>query len=116
MTQLSGRRILTATAVVATLALGVAGCGTIPQAGGSAAPGTGTRSASQQPSAAQSSETRPDSTPSTTPTPDPVTFTPNVKNGSKNVQVSTVVTVAAANGTVGAVKLSYRGTDAKGRS
>lgn len=115
MTVLVGR-ILTATALVATLALVGAGCGTIPQAGGTTAPGSGTRSASQQPAGQQSTDAAPQSTPSSTPTPDPVTFTPNVKNGAKNVKVSTVVAVKAGNGTVGSVKLTYKGIDSRGKA
>lgn len=112
---LDRRRILSATALLAAVALAAAGCGTIPQAGGTAAPGSGTRSAAPTSSTAPS-ESAPVSSPSSTPTPDPVTFTPNVKNGAKNVKVSTVVAVKAANGTVGSVKLTYQGTDAKGKA
>jgi lipoprotein-anchoring transpeptidase ErfK/SrfK len=54
--------------------------------------------------------------PTSTPTPDPVTFAPNVKDGAENVKVSTVIGLKAANGTVGAVKLTYKGTDAKGKA
>ena len=111
---LDRRRILAATALVAALAL--AGCGTIPQAGGATAPGSETGSAAE-PSGPQPSEGGSASAqPSSTPTPDPVTLTPNVKDGAKNVKVSTVVAVKAANGTVGTVKLSYTGKDSKGKA
>ncbi len=111
---LDRRRILPATALVAALAL--AGCGTIPQAGGATAPGSDT-GASSQPSGSQPSEGgSPSAPPSSTPTPDPVTLTPNVEDGAKNVKVSTVVAVKAANGTVGTVKLSYAGKDGKGKA
>ncbi len=114
MSLLDRRRILPATALVAALAL--AGCGTIPQAGGATAPG-GQAGSSSGPTAAQPSEGGGQSAPPTsTPTPDPVTLTPNVKDGAKNVKVSTLVSVAAANGTVAKVKLSYAGKDTKGRA
>ena len=114
MSLLDRRRILPATALVAALAL--AGCGTIPQAGGATAPGSDTGSSSQ-PSGSQPSEAgSPSAPPSSTPTPDPVTLTPNVEDGAKNVKVSTVVAVKAANGTVGTVKLSYAGKDSKGKA
>ena len=45
-----------------------------------------------------------------------MTLTPNVKDGAKNVKVSTVVAIKAANGTVGTVKLSYTGKDSKGKT
>ena len=68
MSLLDRRRILPATALVAALAL--AGCGTIPQAGGATAPGSD--AGSTQPSGSQPSESAPASTaPSSTPTPDP---------------------------------------------
>jgi lipoprotein-anchoring transpeptidase ErfK/SrfK len=114
MTLLDRRRILTATALLAALTLSAAGCGTVPQAGGATAPGSSTRSTSPT-SAAQPSEPA-EATPSSTPTPDPVALTANVKNGAKNVKVSTVVAVKADNGTLGSVKLSYRGKDSKGRA
>ena len=112
---LDTRRLLSATALLAAVALTAVGCGTIPQAGGATAPGSSTRTTGPT-TAGEPSESAPESTPSSTPTPDPVTFTPNVKNGAKNVKVSTVVAVKAANGTVGSVKLSYTGTDAKGKA
>jgi len=108
------RRVLGALALLASIALTASGCGSIPQAGGATAPGGTTRSASQQPADPASADPTTDSTPSATPTPDPVSFTPNVANGAKNVKVSTVVAVKADNGTIGSVKLSYQGTDAKG--
>ena len=43
-------------------------------------------------------------------------LTPSVEDGAKNVKVSTVVSVKAANGTVGKVKLSYEGKDSKGKA
>ena len=64
MSLLDRRRILPATALVAALAL--AGCGTIPQAGGATAPGSDTGSSSQpsgsQPSASESPSTSPTNT------------------------------------------------------
>jgi lipoprotein-anchoring transpeptidase ErfK/SrfK len=114
MSLLDRRRILPATALVAALAL--AGCGTIPQAGGATAPGGGVGSSSQ-PSQGQPSKAAPQSAaPSSTPEPDPVVLTPSVEDGAKNVKVSTVVSVKAANGTVGKVKLSYAGKDSKGKA
>lgn len=110
---LDRRRILSATALLAAVALTAAGCGTIPQAGGATAPGSSTHSSSPAGAASQPAG---ESTPTSTPTPDPVTFTPTVKNGAKNVKVSTVVAVKAANGTVDAVKLTYQGADAKGKA
>ncbi len=114
MPLLDRRRILPATALVAALAL--AGCGTIPQAGGATAPG-GEVGSSSQPSQGQPSKAAPQSAaPSSTPEPDPVVLTPSVEDGAKNVKVSTVVSVKAANGTVGKVKLSYAGKDSKGKA
>jgi lipoprotein-anchoring transpeptidase ErfK/SrfK len=114
MLLLDRRRILPATALVAALAL--AGCGTIPQAGGATAPG-GEVGSSSQPSQGQPSKAAPQSAaPSSTPEPDPVVLTPSVEDGAKNVKVSTVVSVKAANGTVGKVKLSYAGKDSKGKA
>ena len=111
---LDRRRILPATALVAALAL--AGCGTIPQAGGATSPG-GQVGSSSQPEQGQPSTAAPQSaSPSSTPTPDPVVLTPSVEDGAKNVKVSTVVSVKAANGTVGKVKLSYAGKDSKGKA
>jgi lipoprotein-anchoring transpeptidase ErfK/SrfK len=113
MSLLDRRRILPATALVAALAL--AGCGTIPQAGGATAPGSD--AGPTQTSGSQPAESAPASTaPSSTPTPDPVVLTPSVKDGAKNVKVSTVVAVKATNGTVGKVKLSYVGKDSKGKA
>ncbi len=114
MSLLDRRRILPATALVAALAL--AGCGTIPQAGGATAPGSDPGSSSQPSSSQPADAASPSGDPSSTPTPDPVTLTPNVQDGTKNVKVDTVVTVKAANGTVGAVKLTYAGKDSKGKS
>ncbi len=115
MSLLDRRRILPATALVAALAL--AGCGTIPQAGGATAPGGRSDGSSAQPSSGQSSPaTGQSAPPSSTPTPDPVTLTPNVKDGAKNVKVSTVVSVKAGNGTVGKVQLSYAGKDSRGKA
>lgn len=116
MAQVLSRRLLAAAALLTSVALTAAGCGSIPQAGGATAPGGTTGSSSQRPADPGSAEPTADSTPSSTPTPDPVSFTPNVKDGAKNVKVSTVVAVKADNGTVGSVKLSYQGTDAKGKA
>jgi lipoprotein-anchoring transpeptidase ErfK/SrfK len=110
------RRIIPAAALLAAVTLAVAGCGTIPQAGGATAPGASTRPTSPAGSSRQPSQPAPAATPSSTPTPDPVVLTSNVKNGAKNVKVSTVVAVKATNGTVGSVKLTYKGTDAKGQA
>lgn len=115
MTLPDRRQILTATALLAALTLSAAGCGTIPQAGGGAAPGSSTRSTSPT-SASDPSQPTAEQSPSSTPTPDPVTFAPNVKDGAKNVKVSTVVALQATNGTIGSVKLTYKGTDAKGKA
>ncbi len=115
MTLPDRRKILAATALLAALTLTAAGCGTIPQAGSANAPGSGTRSTSPTSSSAPSPST-PEQSPSSTPTPDPVTFAPNVKNGAKNVKVSTVIAVQATNGTIGSAKLTYKGTDAKGQA
>jgi lipoprotein-anchoring transpeptidase ErfK/SrfK len=114
MSLLDRRRILTATALVAALAL--AGCGTIPQAGGATAPGSDTVPSAQPPGSQPSAAGSPSTPPSSTPTPDPVTLTPNVKDGAKKVKVSTVVAVKAANGTVSTVKLSYAGKDSRGKA
>ena len=108
MTLLDRRRILTATALLAAITLSAAGCGTIPQSGGATAPGSGTRSTSPT-SSSDPSQSTVEQSPTSTPTPDPVTFAPNVKDGAKNVKVSTVIGLKAANGTVGAVKLSVQG-------
>ncbi|HEU5485613.1 MAG TPA: Ig-like domain-containing protein [Microlunatus sp.] len=113
---LRDRRLISAAALLAAVTLAAAGCGTIPEAGGATAPGSSTRSTPPTGSSQQPQESAPEVTASSTPTPDPVRFTPNVKNGAKNVKVSTVVAVKAANGTVGSVELSYKGVDAKGRA
>ncbi len=111
---LDRRRILPATALVAALAL--AGCGTIPQAGGATSPGDQVGSSSQPSQGQPSTAASPSAAPSSTPEPDPVVLTPSVEDGAKNVKVSTVVSVKAANGTVGKVKLSYEGKDSKGKA
>lgn len=112
MTQFDRRHAFAATALLAALAL--AGCGTIPQAGGSTAPG-GKSSATSAPVDATPTESA-SPEPSSTPTPDPVSLTANVKDKAKDVKVSTVVKVKASNGTLNAVKLSYAGKDTKGRA
>jgi lipoprotein-anchoring transpeptidase ErfK/SrfK len=66
---------------------------------------------SRQPSAAASTEPAPPPMPK----PDPVTFKSNVKKGSSNVKVDTVVTVKTNWGTLTKVKLSYTNTDRHGR-
>ena len=114
MSLLDRRRILPATALVAALAL--AGCGTIPQAGGADRARFRPRVLLAAVPRSPRTLRRPSGDPSSTPTPDPVTFTPNVEDGAKNVKVDTVVAVKAANGTVGAVKLTYAGKDSKGKS
>ncbi|MDN5805103.1 MAG: Ig-like domain-containing protein, partial [Microlunatus sp.] len=50
------------------------------------------------------------------PTPDPVTLIANIKDGSKNVKVSTVAKVSADNGTLDKVKMTYKGRDTKGNT
>lgn len=111
-------RIFTATALVATLALTAAGCGSIPQAGGTTSPGESTRTTAPAtvPGSDEGAGPSSDTSPSTAPTPDPVALTANVKDGAKNVKVSTLVGVTADNGTVDAVKLSYAGKDTRGKA
>jgi lipoprotein-anchoring transpeptidase ErfK/SrfK len=95
------RRRLFGAAGAVLLATALAACG-----------GTSTEPAgisSRQPSDAASTE------PAPMPKPDPVMFKSNVKEGSSNVKVDTVVTVKTNWGTLTKVKLSYTNTDRHGR-
>jgi lipoprotein-anchoring transpeptidase ErfK/SrfK len=97
------RRRLFGAAGAVLLATALAACG-----------GTSTEPvgiSSRQPSAAASTEPAPPPMPK----PDPVTFKSNVKKGSSNVKVDTVVTVKTNWGTLTKVKLSYTKTDRHGR-
>ena len=96
-----------ALATVALLAL-TAACGTAPAAttpqAGSSASGS-------------SSDGSTTSGPSSTPTPEakPVVMSANVDDGASKVKVDTLVSVKASEGTLKTVKLSYKGTDGKGK-
>jgi lipoprotein-anchoring transpeptidase ErfK/SrfK len=97
------RRRLCGAAGAVLLATALAACG-----------GTSTEPvaiSSRQPSAPASTEPAPPPMPK----PDPVTFKSNVKKGSGNVKVDTVVTVKTNWGTLTKVKLSYTNTDRHGR-
>lgn len=82
---------------VLTSALLLAGCGSGPYS-------LEQGSTSPNPGSGHASSTAP--TPASTPTPDPVTMTPNIDNGATDVQVDTLVSVAAANGTLTSVTVS----------
>lgn len=86
--------------LLATILTACAGDPTTPSPGAS------------QPGAAASNQPAP--TP--TPTPEPVAFKTNVKNGTTNVKVDTLVTVSASLGTLTKVKLTYTNKDRQGRT
>ncbi len=94
-----------ALATVALLAF-TAACGTAPAA----------TTPQAQTSASGSSGGSTTSGPSSTPTPEakPVVMTANVADGAGKVKVDTLVAVKASEGTLKGVKLTYKGTDAKG--
>jgi lipoprotein-anchoring transpeptidase ErfK/SrfK len=102
----SPRTMAGALAAAGVLAL-TAACGTAPAA---TAPGS-------QVSASGSSggSTTSGSSSSPTPKPEPVVMSPSVKNGATKVKVDTVVAVKASQGTLQKVKLTYKGTDTKGK-
>jgi lipoprotein-anchoring transpeptidase ErfK/SrfK len=93
------------------LATVLAGCGVTPNS-------VGNQSSSQQPGGPASSASQPSPSPTSTPTPaqrDSVKLTANVKNGATGVGVDTLVKVAAADGTLTKVKLTYTDKDRDGR-
>jgi lipoprotein-anchoring transpeptidase ErfK/SrfK len=97
-------RRLAGAAGVVVLATILAACGgtTTKQSAG-----TGSQpeaSASTQPSAPPAEK------------PNPVTFKPNVKDGTSNVKVDTLITVSADWGTLTKVKLTYTNKDRQGRT
>ncbi|MET0694463.1 MAG: Ig-like domain-containing protein [Propionibacteriaceae bacterium] len=101
---------LTGLAGVVLLATTLAGCGSVPA--------KGSDGASQQPSAASSTQaTKPaeeEQTPDAPPAPAPVVLTPSVKDAAKDVTVDTIVSVKATAGTLTKVKLWTKGKDSSG--
>jgi lipoprotein-anchoring transpeptidase ErfK/SrfK len=83
-----------------------AGCGTVPDAQGSA--GQNPAPGSSQPTSAP--------TPAATPTTPPVRLTSNVDDGEDGVKVSTLVKAKASQGKLSKVALSYKYTDTKGKA
>ena len=94
-----------ALATVALLAF-TAACGTAPAA----------TTPQSETSASESSGESTTSGPISTPTPEakPVVMSANVSDGASKVKVDTLVAVKASEGTLKGVKLTYKGTDAKG--
>ena len=96
----------TLAAVAALLAASLAACGTVPPAA------TGNQS---QPSATRSTATGGSQPSAATPTPEPVTLTANVRDGSTKVKVDTLVAVKAEAGSLQKVTLAYRMKDREGK-
>jgi lipoprotein-anchoring transpeptidase ErfK/SrfK len=90
--------------VTAALLVLVTACSGMPTALG---PGSGTGSGTSTASGGGSHPS--------TPAPAPVVMTPSVQDKATQVTVDTLVSVKASEGSLSAVKISYTGTDSKGR-
>ncbi len=110
-TTVHASRGLAAAAVLGVLAF-AAGCGSVP---GQAAGDTG-RAVTGQNGAVGAADKGAAPAPESTPTPDPVVLTPNVDKDASGVEVDSIVKVAAANGTLSKVSVSYKGTTRQGKS
>jgi len=105
----STRTTLSALASAILLAGVVSGCGAAPA---SQAEGT----SSTEPTTSSSSKAGKPNTAAPEPSDPPVQIEANVRDGANKVKVDTLVKVSASDGTLSKVKLTYSGTDSKGRS